>query len=199
MPLFIGTILGLDYQPISKADLLYAQNVEASQSMLTEEEYLAPSGFTPWFALRWETFDVAGTVNLQNRYRIRLVGDDKQETNIGVLQLGLDFRPQLDWKGPVRSYLGLGMFGHIPLVSARYSDAIQQEDLSALIEQYRAEIFSLHGRFSIGADYNIGSRFSFGVRIDQRLSWDPIYTDDFGVEYLFKVQSEGSVTLTWLL
>ncbi len=199
MPLFIGTILGLDYQPLAREDLLYVQNEEPSQSLLGHDDYLTPSGILPWLALRWDTFDIAGSIHVRNRYRVRLLGETTQEVELGALQLGLDFRPQLDQRGPIRSYLGIGLSGHIPFVSSQHTDEIQQEELDLLVEQYHTEIFSLHARISFGVDYNVSDRFALGMRVDQRFFWDPIYGDDFGVEYIWGIQSAGSLTLSWRL
>ena len=70
------------------------------------------------------------------------------------------------------------------------------EDTTLLVEQYTIDLTTIRGARLIRKEF---AGFFIETQIRQNLTWNPIFSDEFGTENHFLLKSDGSVTFGWLI
>ena len=78
------------------------------------------------------------------------------------------------------------------------SNAQDSEDTTLLMEQYTIDLTTIRGSLGFGVRKEF-SGFFIETQIRQNLTWNPVFSDEFGTENHFFLKSDGSVTFGWLI
>ena len=153
--------------------------------------------FRPWIGLNWENISLRSSLQTKQEHRNILIGEDEYNSQYGVTELNLGLMPVWYRKGKNVAFLHIGSFVTIPNIDI-VSEAQTEEETLLIEQQLYSDLFSGGGLLGIGVQKNI-DQFFFGTRFDQRFTWNPIYSDEFGTEEHLLIQSEVHVTFGWLL
>ena len=166
---------------------------------LPTEEIQATSLFQakPIFGAKWDRLLIATSIQTKHEYRHLLLGETEYESRIGVTELGLMLKSTFFQKNENIFFGDFGVHAHIPSVHVS-SNAQEAEDTSILVEQYTIDLTTIRGSLGIGVRREF-SGFFIETQIRQNLTWNPIFSDEFGTENHFLLKSDGSVTFGWLI
>ena len=126
-----------------------------------------------------------------------MLGETEYESQIGVTEIGLDIRPTFFQKNNNIFFGNIGIHAQVPLVQIS-SNAQDSEDTTLIMEQYTIDLTTVRGSLGIGIRKEF-SGFFIETQIRQNLTWNPIFSDEFGTENHFLLKSDGSVTFGWLI
>lgn len=155
-----GPLGGLEWHPLSRADLVWVDEGRTSGVVVGEHDgVVAPalSGFLGWeIGSRVALTGHLGVARLTNT---TLVDDVLTTTHWGVFRPGLDVRWSLAERTPGRAHAFLFLGGHANIPSARErSNGFTDEEQQAADEQAkveRARLGGAGGRLGIGAEAQV--------------------------------------------
>jgi hypothetical protein len=164
----------------------------------TEEDSSSiPFHTKPIFGAKWENLFLTGSIQTKQEHRYLLLGETEYHSQIGVTEIGINLLPTCYKKGDHTLFLNLGAQIDLPSVQIT-SNAQSEEDTTILQEQYTIDLSAGNIIIGIGVRKEYGAMF-MELQALQNLRWNPIFSDEFGTENHFFLQSEGSVTFGWLL
>lgn len=164
----------------------------------TEESHTVfPFQAKPIIGAKWDRLLIATSIQTKHEYQYLVLGETEYESRIGITEFGVDLKPTLLKKN---NNLLFGVFGlHTQLPSVDISSNAQEsEDTTILMQQYTIDLTTIRGSFGIGVRKEY-SGFFIETNIRQNLTWNPIFSDEFGTENHFILKSDGSVTFGWLI
>ena len=186
MPVLPTLMLGFDLSGPSSLPILPTE--ESPQESLV---------FSPWVGLNWDLFAVRSRIETKQEYQTIITGDNEYTSQYGVTEMYLGVLPVLYKNSSNQAFLHLGSFVRLPNVDV-ISEAQTEEESLLIEQQLHTDLFSVGGWLGIGARKHF-SQFFLSSRIDQRFTWNPLYSDEFGTEQHLHIQSEVHVTFGWLL
>ena len=167
-------------------------------SLPTEEtENSFPFQAKPILGIKWDHLLLATSIQNKHEYRHLVLGETEYESQIGVTEIGLDIRPTCFQKNNNIFFGNIGIHAQVPRVQIS-SNAQDSEDTTLIMEQYTIDLTTVRGSLGIGIRKEF-SGFFIETQIRQNLTWNPIFSDEFGTENHFLLKSDGSVTFGWLI
>ncbi len=151
----------------------------------------------PVLGLKWDRLLIATSIQTKHEYRHLVLGETEYESRIGVTEIGLDVRPTCFQKNNNIFFASVGIHSQIPSVHIS-SNAQDSEDTTPIMEQYTIDLTTVRGSLGFGVRKEF-SGFFIETQIKQNLTWNPIFSDEFGTENHFLLKSDGSVTFGWLI
>ena len=109
----------------------------------------------PFVGAKWKDSMLVAEFALQHSYQYRKIGETEYISHEGITSIGLDYRKNFLQKKSTEAFWGFGASVDIPTVNFTENE----EDTSSLGEQIWTELFSVDGRFSIGARKYWGNFF----------------------------------------
>ena len=186
MPVLPTIMLGLDLSGPSSLPILPTES--------TIQQNLV---FYPWAGLDWDLLSVRTSIHTKQDYQTLTVGAEEYTSQYGITEISFGALPVLYKKNSNQAFLHLGSFVRIPNIDV-ISEAQTDEESLLIEQQLHTDLFSVGGLMGFGARKYF-SQFFVSSRIDQRFTWNPLYSDEFGAGQLFTIQSEVHVTFGWLL
>ncbi|MAA77634.1 MAG: hypothetical protein CL916_00115 [Deltaproteobacteria bacterium] len=167
-------------------------------SLPTEEvqDYF-PFQAKPTLGFKWDRVLLATSIQTKHEYRHLVLGETEYISQIGVTEVGFDVRPNCFEKNNNIFFVHFGTHIQIPTVEIS-SNTQDSEDTSLIMEQYTIDLTNVRGSLGFGVRKEFYN-FFMETTIRQNLTWNPIFSDDFGTENQFIFQSDGSVTFGWLI
>jgi len=179
-------MLGFDISAPSSLPMLPTEEIEQTSLIVH-----------PWVGANWENLSIRSSIQTNQNFQQTQLGTNEYTTQIGITEITLDALPVWYKKDKNVAFFQLGGFVHIPNIDI--SSAAQSEDDTDLLEQQlHTDFFSCGGRLGLGARKMFSSLF-LEARINQKITWNPIFSDEFGTEQHYSLQSEVRVTFGWLL
>ena len=167
-------------------------------SLPTEEiETSFPFQAKPILGVKWDRLLLATSIQTKHEYRHLVLGETEYESQIGVTETRIDIRPTCFQKNNNIFFANIGIHAQVPHVQIS-SNAQDSEDTTLITEQYTIDLTTVRGSLGIGIRKEFSS-FFIETQIRQNLTWNPIFSDEFGTENHFLLKSDGSVTFGWLI
>ena len=151
----------------------------------------------PTIGLRWENLLLSGGIQTKQEFRSLSLGSSEYQSQIGITRIHIDLQPTCYKKANYEIFASIGGGIQIPSISIT-SNTQSQEDLTLIQEQYTVDLFSSDVNLGLGVRRYFDDIF-IGIQNQQRLIWNPIFSDEFGTESRFLLKSETSVIIGWLL
>ena len=161
------------------------------------EQEVFPFQAKPIIGVKWDQVLLAAHLHTKHEYRQLILGETEYESQIGLTEVGIDVRPTFFQENKKVLFANLGIHAQIPTVHIA-SNAQDSEDTTLIMEQYTIDLTTIRGSLGFGMRREF-SGFFIETQIRQNLTWNPIFSDEFGTENHFILKSDGSVTFGWLI
>ena len=157
-------------------------------SLPTEEvQDSFPFQAKPIVGLKWDRVLLATSIQTKHDYRHLVLGETEYESHIGITEIGIDVRPTCFQKNNNIIFANIGIHSQIPIVHIS-SYAQDSEDTTLLMEQYTIDLTNMRGSLGFGVRKEFDG-FFFETQIRQNLTWNPIFSDEFGTENYFLLKN----------
>ena len=176
-------------------ELFFAPPLTALPTEEVQESF--PFQAKPTLGLKWDRLLLSTSIQIKHEYRNLMLGDTEYNSQLGVTELGFDIRPTCFQKDNNVVFANIGIHSQIPIVHIS-SNSQDSEDTALISEQYTIDLTTVRGSFGFGVRRQF-SGFFIETQIRQNLTWNPIFSDEFGTENHFLLKSDGSVTFGWLI
>ena len=177
------------------AELFFTPPLSTLPTEEVQESF--PFHATPIFGVKWDRVLLSTSIQTKHEYRHLLLGDTEYESQIGITEFGFELRPTCFQKEKNVVFVNLGVHSQIPTVHIS-SNTQDSEDTTLITEQYMIDLTTIRGSLGFGVRKEF-SGFFIETQIRQNLTWNPIFSDEFGTENHFILKSDGSVTFGWLI
>jgi hypothetical protein len=182
-------VLGIDFAPLSRADLVWVDENRTSGTGVGEWDGLLRGSLRPWGGWRGEHWDALGSVGVAAiSTTTRTEGTSRLQV-LGGLRLGVDFQRHIAATS-LDPWAGVGAYGVIPLAldsSDSFSEA-EAENAAAETAVDRARIGGFGARFGGGVGIPVGEALTLGAA--SHLVWHGAVS--------FTDAGSNFSTLTWM-
>ena len=151
----------------------------------------------PTIGMKWDNIMISGGVQTKQEFRNISLGSSEYQSQIGITNVHIDVQPTCYKKANYELFVTIGAGVQIPSISIS-SNTQSQEDITLIQEQYSVDLFSTDVALGFGLRRYFDDIF-IGIQNQQKLIWNPIFSDEFGTESHFHLKSDTSVIIGWLL
>ncbi len=193
-------IVGADFTPIGRFDLLWAQSEQPTGTFVGELDGLIAPPLSAWAGLRGDRTAWILGLSMARTSTTTWTAEDRRKQVVTGIRPALDVRRDLTPRevGEPVAWVGLGAWGVIPIVrdtSTAYGDE-ETADAREGSREIMARVGGFGGRAGLGADYLFTDALSLGLQSHLQGWRGQRYTEDaLLISTLVSVQAAVRVEL----
>ena len=187
-PAIAGPVLGLDWMPLGRADLVWLEEEQTTGTLVGEFDGLVRPSLTAFGGIERGREAWLMELGLARVSTVTWDGEGYRRVATGTARLAFDWNHSVRDREPgtASAWIGAGVSGTIPQAldsSDLYSDE-EQADADEGSQAIEGRIGGVGGRVGLGASYHVTESMDLGMRY--HLS-----------AYRGQLASEDSVTVSW--
>ncbi len=192
-------IMGVDIKLPGRGDLAWAEQGEATQHLLSEDDGWLKGPIHPWFGWDFTEGRLNGSLDFAWSQKNSVIEDQTYHVHVGALRIAMDGYKKFGSSAGTKAFVGFGIFGTVPFaeISSETYTTEEEESFEEITRQTKDEISSVGARVSLGSEWKSDSPLSIGTRLSLSGRLKNQQSEDFGSEVNFQVESEAVVTLGW--